>query len=228
MMGRSKFAICFALFAGFVFSSSAQAQNIVLTTNDGFESPIALNGAMISNQWIPFVGSGAVSTTVDNTAPFAGFGHATLSIFATDNSFTGLFQQVDNIIAGASYDFSLQSRSLAPTLGATSAGFRIEWIDAAGNFVGGQFDNNLSINATDTYGLFSQSNIAPVGAVSLRAVVFLDSFGPGDGPNDNTATLFIDNASVIGPDPSVSVPEPTSLALLGLAATGMIVRRRRC
>ena len=227
-MGPFRFAMCFALFVGFAFSCSVQAQNIVLTSNDGFESPIAPDGAMISNQWIPFVGSGAVSTAVDNTAPFAGFGHATLSIFATDNSFTGLFQQVDNIIAGANYDFLFQGRSLAPTLGAASAGFRIEWIDATGNFIGGQFDNNLSINATDTYGLFSQSRIAPVGAASLRAVVFLDTFGPGDGPDDNTATLFIDNASVIGPDPSASVPEPTSLALLGLAAAGMIVRRRRC
>ena len=227
-MGRLKFSICFALLAVLAFSSDVQAQNIVLTTNDGFESPIDPIGSQASNQWVPFVGSGAVSTTLDTTAPFAGLGHATLSIFGEENSFVGLFQQLDNIIVGANYDFSLHSRSAAPTLGGINAAFRIEWIDATGNFIGGQFDNNLSINATDTYGLFSQSRIAPVGAASLRAVVFLDTFGPGDGPDDNTATLFIDNASVIGPDPSASVPEPTSLALLGLAAAGMIVRRRRC
>ena len=57
-----------------------------------------------------------------------------------------------------------------------------------------------------TYATFTQTNIAPPGSVSLRAVIAVQSFGGGaDGSNSNTGALFIDDTSIMGSLPAVSV-----------------------
>ena len=108
-------------------------------------------------------------------------------------------------------------------MGGINAEFRIEYLDSADNFIGGQFVNNVDISSslTDSYQLFSQNSVAPVGATRLTAVVAVQSIGTGDGSNDNTGAIDVDNFSV------TIVPEPTSLGLLGLAVTGLVIRRRR-
>ena len=62
-------------------------------------------------------------------------------------------------------------------------------------------------------------------AVGETAIIQIDFTG-GDGSNSGGHHLFLDNVAVSG-DIAVAIPEPSSLALLGLAGVGMFVRRRK-
>ena len=57
---------------------------------------------------------------------------------------------------------------------------------------------------TDTYSQFTQTNTAPAGATSLRAVIAVQSFGAGVDAS-NTGALFIDDTSIMGSLPAVDV-----------------------
>ena len=132
--------------------------------------------------------------------------HGVAFIGGDDNSFAGFAQQVDNIIPGEPYTFSLNARSLGVNLEGIDAEFRIEYIDINGNFAENQFTNNTPLVVTDMYASFTQTNIAPPGAVALRAVIAVQSFGGGaDGSNSNSGALFIDDTSIMGSLPAMTV-----------------------
>ena len=132
--------------------------------------------------------------------------HGVAFIGGDDNSFAGFAQQVDNIIPGEPYTFSLNARSLGVNLEGIDAEFRIEYIDINGNFAENQFTNNTPLVVTDTYASFTQTNIAPPGAVALRAVIAVQSFGGGaDDSNSNIGALFIDDTSIMGSLPMSAV-----------------------
>lgn len=221
-----EFATCFAV-AVMTLCPGAQAQN-ELIINGGFEGSILSADTNIltpGNTFSfdnDFLANDAFAFR-DNTTPFDGSFHGTLGLLLLENSFAGFAQQIDNITVGANYNFEFYGRSQNPTLGGINAEFRIEYLDSADNFIGGQFVNNVDISSslTDSYQLFSQNSVAPVGATRLTAVVAVQSIGTGDGSNDNTGAIDVDNFSV------TIVPEPTSLGLLGLAVTGLVIRRRR-
>lgn len=227
-MRSIRLSVCFAIVAVMTLCSGAQAQNPELIINGGFEGNIlsADTNVLTAGNTFSFDNDFLANDAFafrDNTTPFAGSFHGTAGILFLENSFAGFVQQINNITVGANYNFDFYARSQTPTLGGINAEFRTEYLDAAGNFIGGQFINNVDISSslTDTYQLFSQNTVAPVGATTLSAVVVVQSFGVGDGSNDNVGAIDVDNFSV-----SI-VPEPTSLGLLGLAAAGLVVRRRR-
>lgn len=175
-----------------------------LVSNPSFEDPIGALDEVTSGQWNPFSNQGATFAGTDTTAPLTGSTHGVASISGDDNSFAGFQQQVDNIIPGEDYTFSLNARSEGVNLGGIDAEFRIEYLDANGGFTVDQFTNNIPIVATDTYASFTQTNTAPAGTVSLRAVIAVQSFGGGVDPT-NTGALFIDDTSIMGSLPESDV-----------------------
>lgn len=197
-MKLSQVAKSFAVVTATLCASLANAQNVELATNLGFEDPIGMEGEDLPDQWSPFIGPGATGAGTNTVAPLDGSIHGAITIDATANSFAGLQYRIDNITEGESYTFSFSARSEGPNLGGVDGEFRFEFLDAAGEFVGDQFGNNEPIAATDTYAPFSQTRVAPGGATSLRAVIAIQSFGDGLDPSD-TGTLFVDGTSIQGP-----------------------------
>lgn len=188
-----------AIVTATLFASLANAQDVELATNLGFEDPVGMQGEDTPDQWNPFEGAGAGAGT-NTIAPLDGATHAAMTIDATGDSFAGFQYRINEITVGESYTFSFSARSEGVNLGGVDGEFRFEFFDAAGEFVGGQFDFNEPVNPGDTYEMFSQTRLAPPGAVSLRAVVAVQSFGMGaDGSDSDTGTLFVDGASIQGP-----------------------------
>ena len=209
----------FAIAAAILCASHANAQNVELATNLGFEDPIGADVDTASDQWNPFAGGGAAFAAVDMIDPLAGANHAVASILGDNDAFAGVQYQIDGITPGADYTLSLSARSEGVDLGGVDAEFRIEFLDANGDFVGGQFDNNEPIVATDTYAPFTQTQTAPFAAVSLRAVIAVQSFGAGL-DDSNSGALFIDSTSIQGPPigaPPTPAPTPMPGPVMELA-----------
>ena len=202
-------AIAVALFA----ATQAAANQLA---NAGFESPIAAGGNVDGN-WNSFSGNASATSVLSTVAPHSGLQHLDSTIAGVDNSFTGVFQWVRGISVGTTYDFSIWARR-AGLLG-MGAEFRIEYTDAGGAFVDGQFAHNIDITGslTEQYQLFNNSSVAPVGAVDLKVVFAAQTFGAGD----NVGTVYVDDASLV-------VPEPAAISLLGLGGLALVgIRRRR-
>ena len=196
----------FAVVAAILCTSHVNAQDVELATNLSFEDPIGMEGELTPDQWNPFMGDGATGAGTGTDFPLDGATHGALTIAGTNDSFAGFQYQIDGVTPGLAYTFSFSARSAGPDLGGVDGELRIEFLDADGGFVGGQFDNNQPVAATDTYASFSQTQVIPFGATSLRAVVSIQSFGAGlDASNDGT--LFIDSASIMGPP--LGTPGPT-------------------
>ena len=167
----------FAVVAAILCTSHVNAQDVELATNLSFEDPIGMEGELTPDQWNPFMGDGATGAGTGTDFPLDGATHAALTIAGTNDSFAGFQYQIDGVTPGLAYTFSFSARSEGPDLGGVDGELRIEFLDADGGFVGGQFDNNQPVAATDTYASFSQTQVIPFGATSLRAVVAIQSFG---------------------------------------------------
>ena len=209
----------FAIAAAILCASHANAQNVELATNLGFEDPIGADGDTASDQWNPFAGGGAAFAAVGMIDPLEGSNHAIISILGDNDAFAGVQYQIDNITPLEDYTVSFSARSEGVDLAGVDAEFRIEFLDANGGFVGGQFDNNEPIVATDTYAPFTQTNTAPFLAVSLRVVIAVQSFGAGL-DDSNSGALFIDGTSIQGPPigaPPTPAPTPMPGPVMELA-----------
>lgn len=195
-------------------ATQAQAQNLLV--NAGFEDPITTDGPPFIGFWEGFnagAGSGAGN---DATMPRTGAQHANLNITGVDNSFAGVFQDVGGLVAGQTGTFSVWHKTPSNPLD-IGVEVRIEWRDSVNNVEIARTPNATPVPGSE-YSLFSLAADVPAGADTARLTYAIQSFGPEP---TNTGIVYLDDASF------TIVPEPASIALVGLAGLAGVTKRRR-
>lgn len=217
-MQFTRFALFVALTATVLWCRQATAQNLL--ANPGFEDPVTTDGYPFVGSWEAFNGGAGTSAGNSNITPRSGAMDARLLIANTDNTFAGLFQDVPNLTAGQHVTFSGFHMSPSVPLDLTSE-VRIEWRtntnnDATSTEVS-RTPNSNPVAGLNSYVPFSLEADVPAGATVARCVYAIQTFSGGP---TNNGTVFLD-------DFSVTVPEPSSTAMIGLGLLGLARSRRR-
>jgi hypothetical protein len=178
-----------------------------LLANPGFESPITMDGPPFVGSWEGFQGGGA-SAANGSSMPRSGAMEVDLSL-TTINTFAGVFQDVP-VTALSPVTFSGWHKAATSPLNLGTE-IRIEWQDATDAHEVGR-TTNLTPVATADYTQFVLATSAPATAAFARVVYAIQSF----------STAPLGSGGVFIDDFSVTVPEPTSVCLLGLGALGLI------
>ncbi len=207
-MKRFRFLAFAALASALVAVTHASAN----FANPSFEDPLTSDGPPFVGFWEAFQGAGAISTS-STAMPRTGEQHVDLSIDIA-NTFAGVFQDIPNLTAGDTYNFSGWHKTISDPLNVLPE-VRIEWRDSVAN-VEISRTPNLSPIPTSDYTQFLLTAVVPAGADTARAVYAIQSFIPGGG----SSTVFLD-------DFSFQVPEPTTMTLLGLSGLAFVGLRRR-
>lgn len=207
--------LAFAVFATFGTATSyADDSGTELIANGGFEDPLGEIDMPTDTTWSPFAGGfGAAGPpafpALSMMNPNTGASHLEIVFNGEGAAFAGVQQSEFEITTEIDYTLSFSALSAAPNLG-VNVEFRIEWVDANGEFIDNdgntspgtmdaQFANNVDITAdlTDMYQEFGQTVTAPANAASLTVVLALQSFGTGlPGSIDDLGTVFFDDLSV--------------------------------
>lgn len=212
-----KFIKCsLAAVAMLAIATAATQNSYAALMNAGFETgPLVDDGSGIG-KWQPFSGDGFTLATSaqDTTMPLTGTGHLALGIDNLANSFAGLFQDV-SIAAGTPFTYSGYHKD---NLGTNGAGIeiRVEYRDSVGDTEISRTDNLTPASLGGDYEPFAIDDVIPAGADTARVVYAIQSFG---GAVDQS--IFVDDTSV------TIVPEPASIALIGLAGVAIASMRRR-
>jgi len=190
---------------------SAMAQNLLV--DGSFEDPtkVTTDGAPFIGFWEAFQGGTATSAhgTVD---PLSGGGHMSLNTLA-NNEFAGMFQDVV-VAAGNPVTFSVWHKTTDTAFSGTE--MRIEWRNSVSNTEISRTPN-LATAPTLDYTLLSLDTVVPAGVDTARVVYAIQSFGAGS----DVGTVYVDDASV------TTIPEPATMALVGMSLVGLAGRRRR-
>lgn len=193
---------------------NTQAQNLL--TDPSFE-----NGAL--EQPNPIVTPGGVGggwagfgATISSAAAHTGVDSASLA----DNSWgpTGVYQIVA-VTPGVDYTASAWFDNTGAASGFTPFIVNLQWDDATGNQLAGSTtaSTGWSAETLNSWEQLTCSGVAPAGTVYASVYLMaMDNVVNG-------AQYFADDASLTAP----SVPEPTTLALLGLGVVGGVIWRRR-
>lgn len=192
-----------------VVAGLAQAQ----LANGGFEDPITSDGPPFVGFWEGFSGGPGAEAANDTVMPRSGAQHLRLSIFNTDNTFAGVFQDVPNLTPGSMGVFSGWNMTPSNPLDVTVE-IRIEWRNSVSDTEVGRTPNMTPL-LTGSYEQFTLSAMVPAGADTARVVYAIQSFTPEP---TNTGTVYIDDVSF--------VPAPAGV-VMGLGGLVLVGRRRR-
>ena len=197
-------------------TSSFAAVNLL--ANPGFEDPITYDGAPFVGSWEGFSGPGA--SAARNYFLLMGPQSLVLSITNTPNTFAGVFQDVPGLASGMSFSFGgLHYRPNSSTDFALGLEIRIEWRNSISNTEVSRTPNLTPV--LPDFGVlasFNLTGLVPAGADTARVVYAIQSF----------STAPLGNGYIYADEMSFTiVPEPSSLALLGLGGLALIAARRK-
>src|SRR5689334_5555715 len=204
--------------AGAAMIGLAAASASAALTNPGFETPDASAGdvfATVGNSGWNGFNAAFITTTTKHT------GNQSLKTFGAPG---GAFQDFDTT-PGTTWTGTVFGENLStdPMTG-TQAGFiNIEWHSGTAANPGPQisFVSTKVVDSTSAFDTWFQGTVtdtAPVGGTVARLVLLS---GPFNGSGNGGGATFFDDATFN------AVPEPASMAVLGLGAIGLAARRRR-
>ncbi len=164
--------------------------------------------------WTSWGGSGALDGTAHT-------GTQSIKLWFND---TGFYQDfavlAGESVNGSIYCYTATANKYDWDVGnATYAAFRLEWFDAGEANLGGAVESThfTPANAADTWTQLTANNaVAPANTTHGRLVFSIEGAGPGAG------SVLFDDAMVTS-----AVPEPGTLALMGLSMLGLFVFRKK-
>lgn len=208
-----------------------------LLGNSSFETPDASGGDVNNAPGAPWSGFSDPNIRFTSTA-VARTGAQSLKMFGPFDFIGGGVgaTQLVGATGGQAYEGGIYAYNFSadPIQGNNFGVFKIEFLDASMEFVSNGVDPDDTplagfnvfesdpINASSTQDVWTWLGVeatAPAGTAYINAVIVAVQLGDG---NDNVVggSSFWDDASV------EAVPEPASLALIGLGAMALVRRRR--